>query len=93
MERLLGPASARTRELVAKEIRVFFRDSTQWSQLILLAVLEAWPVYLMTSRLRGDAELTTVLLALGLAGAALLTAAAMLVPLEVGVRHVEKLEL
>ena len=27
------------RELVLKEIRVFFRDTTQWSQLILLAVL------------------------------------------------------
>jgi ABC-2 type transport system permease protein len=27
------------RELVIKEVRVFFRDTTQWSQLILLAVL------------------------------------------------------
>jgi ABC-2 type transport system permease protein len=27
------------RELVLKEIRVFFRDTTQWSQLVLLAVL------------------------------------------------------
>jgi len=27
------------RELIMKEIRVFFRDTTQWSQLILLAVL------------------------------------------------------
>ena len=27
------------RELVLKELRVFFRDTTQWSQLILLAVL------------------------------------------------------
>ena len=59
-----------------------------------VVVLEAWPVYLfVTSRLRGDAELATVPLALGLAGAALLTAAAMLVPLEAGVRRVEKLEL
>ena len=33
---LLGPLR---RELLLKEIRVFFRDSTQWSQLILLAVL------------------------------------------------------
>jgi ABC-2 type transport system permease protein len=29
----------RRRELVLKELRVFFRDTTQWSQLILLAVL------------------------------------------------------
>ena len=27
------------RELVLKEVRLFFRDTTQWSQLILLAVL------------------------------------------------------
>jgi len=39
----LLPSSAR--ELVAKEIRVFFRDSTQWSQLILLGVLVAVYVY------------------------------------------------
>ena len=32
-------ASPRTRELVAKEVRVFFRDTTQWSQLVLLGVL------------------------------------------------------
>ena len=57
-------------------------------------MLEAWPVYLfVTSRLRGGAELATIPLALRLAGAALLTAAAMLVPLEAGVRRVEKLEL
>ena len=34
-----------TRQLVAKEIRVFFRDTTQWSQLILLAVLVVVYVY------------------------------------------------
>ena len=27
------------RELVLKEVRLFFRDTTQWSQLILLGVL------------------------------------------------------
>ena len=36
---LLGPLGTLRRELVLKELRVFFRDSTQWSQLILLAVL------------------------------------------------------
>ena len=34
--RVLGPLR---RELVLKELRVFARDSTQWSQLVLLAVL------------------------------------------------------
>ena len=45
VERLLGFAKPRTRELVAKEVRVFFRDSTQWSQLILLVVLVVVYVY------------------------------------------------
>ncbi len=43
------------RELVLKEIRLFFRDTTQWSQLILLVVLVA--VYVFNIRflpLRGD---------------------------------------
>jgi ABC-2 type transport system permease protein len=35
----LKPLGTLRRELVLKELRVFFRDSTQWSQLILLAVL------------------------------------------------------
>src|SRR5688500_16802126 len=35
----LAPLGVLRRELVMKEIRVFFRDTTQWSQLILLAVL------------------------------------------------------
>jgi ABC-2 type transport system permease protein len=44
LERLAwaGPA---TRQLVAKEVRVFLRDTTQWSQLILLAVLVVVYVY------------------------------------------------
>lgn len=37
--RLLGPVGVLKRELVMKELRLFFRDTTQWSQLILLAVL------------------------------------------------------
>lgn len=45
VDRLLSGFSIRTRELAAKEIRVFFRDSTQWSQLILLGVLVAVYVY------------------------------------------------
>ena len=39
LRRLLEPLGTLRRELVLKELRVFFRDSTQWSQLILLAVL------------------------------------------------------
>ncbi len=35
----LGPLGVVRRELVLKEVRLFFRDTTQWSQLILLAVL------------------------------------------------------
>ncbi|MFL5574669.1 MAG: putative ABC transporter permease subunit [Gemmatimonadaceae bacterium] len=36
---LLAPLGTLRRELVLKELRLFFRDSTQWSQLVLLAVL------------------------------------------------------
>jgi ABC-2 type transport system permease protein len=39
MKRVLAPMGVLRRELVQKEIRLFFRDTTQWSQLILLAVL------------------------------------------------------
>ncbi len=39
IDRLLRRLAPRRRELVLKEIKVFARDSTQWSQLILLAVL------------------------------------------------------
>lgn len=44
LERLAWAAPA-TRQLVSKELRVFFRDTTQWSQLILLAVLVVVYVY------------------------------------------------
>src|SRR5207344_2309315 len=37
--RILGPMGTLKRELMLKELRLFFRDTTQWSQLILLAVL------------------------------------------------------
>ena len=36
---MLAPLGMARRELVMKEVRLFFRDTTQWSQLILLAVL------------------------------------------------------
>jgi ABC-2 type transport system permease protein len=37
--RLLGWLPVTRREFVLKDLRIFFRDTTQWSQLILLAVL------------------------------------------------------
>lgn len=45
LDRLLAGKDARTRVMLGKEIRVFFRDTTQWSQLILLGVLVAVYVY------------------------------------------------
>jgi ABC-2 type transport system permease protein len=39
LRRLLAPLGVMRRELVLKEVRLFFRDTTQWSQLILIAVL------------------------------------------------------
>jgi ABC-2 type transport system permease protein len=38
-DRILGTLPASKREFILKDLRLFFRDSTQWSQLILLAVL------------------------------------------------------
>jgi ABC-2 type transport system permease protein len=55
LRRILQPLGTLRRELVLKELRVFFRDSTQWSQLILLAVLVV--VYVVNIRylpLTGD---------------------------------------
>jgi len=37
--KVLTPVGTLKRELIMKEVRLFFRDTTQWSQLILLAVL------------------------------------------------------
>jgi ABC-2 type transport system permease protein len=42
---VLTPVGTVRRELVLKEVRVFFRDTTQWSQLILLGVLVLVYVY------------------------------------------------
>jgi ABC-2 type transport system permease protein len=42
---VLAPFGTLRRELVLKELRLFFRDTTQWSQLILLAVLVVVYVY------------------------------------------------
>jgi ABC-2 type transport system permease protein len=45
LEGWLGAVPVTARSLVAKDIRTFFRDTTQWSQLILLVVLVAVYVY------------------------------------------------
>ena len=55
LERALRPLGVLRRELVLKEVRLFFRDTTQWSQLILLGVLVV--VYVFNIRylpLRGE---------------------------------------
>jgi ABC-2 type transport system permease protein len=45
IESVLNGMPVTTRSLVAKDIRTFFRDTTQWSQLILLAVLVVIYIY------------------------------------------------
>lgn len=45
LEGSLGALPVTARSLVAKDIRSFFRDTTQWSQLILLAVLVVIYIY------------------------------------------------
>lgn len=84
-DRALGVLGPLRRELVLKELRVFARDSTQWSQLVLLAVLLV--VYVANVRylpLNGDG-VTTLLrnvipfLNLALAGFVLASIAARFV--------------
>ncbi len=48
MAKALAPLSVSRREFILKDLRLFFRDTTQWSQLILLAVLLV--VYLFNIR-------------------------------------------
>lgn len=72
LEWLLGPLGVRRRELILKDVRSFFRDPTQWSQLIILAVLVVVYVYNMRALpLRAGTTvsgyLTTVVLFLNLA--------------------------
>ena len=45
LDGMFGAMSPSGRSLVVKDIRTFFRDTTQWSQLILLAVLVVVYVY------------------------------------------------
>jgi ABC-2 type transport system permease protein len=79
---LLQPFGILRRELVMKELRVFFRDTTQWSQLILLAVLVLVYVFNVKFLPLSGAGITTFLvntipfLNLGLAGFVLASVAA-----------------
>ena len=79
---LLKPFGILRRELVMKELRVFFRDTTQWSQLILLAVLVIVYVFNVKFLPLSGAGITTFLvntipfLNLGLAGFVLASIAA-----------------
>jgi ABC-2 type transport system permease protein len=80
--RLLTPFGIVRRELVLKEVRLFFRDTTQWSQLILLGVLVL--VYVFNIKflpLRGEGmtfflQNVVPFLNLGLAGFVLASVAA-----------------
>ena len=72
LEWLLAPVGIRRRELILKDVRSFFRDPTQWSQLIILAVLVVVYVYNMRALpLRAGTTisgyLTTLVLFLNLA--------------------------
>ena len=45
LERAVSRASLQRQQLVLKDVRIFFRDTTQWSQLIILGVLVVVYVY------------------------------------------------
>jgi ABC-2 type transport system permease protein len=86
MTRVFRRMPAARREFVLKDLRVFFRDTTQWSQLILLAVLLV--VYLFNikslplfsgERVSGFLMSLVVFLNLGLAGFVLAAVAARFV--------------
>jgi len=59
LERALGRVSPQARQLVLKDVRVFFRDTTQWSQLIVLGVLVVVYVYNIRVLPLGTGEMIT----------------------------------
>jgi ABC-2 type transport system permease protein len=82
-ERLLAPIPLTARALALKDIRTFFRDTTQWSQLVLLGVLVVVYIYNVQAlplRTGGEVGFFLVnvvsLLNLGLAGFVLAAIAA-----------------
>lgn len=58
LEAILRPLGAQKRELILKDVRMFFRDTTQWSQLIILVVLVI--VYVFNMRVLPLSTGTTV---------------------------------
>ncbi len=65
LERLLRRASLQRQELILKDVRIFFRDTTQWSQLIILAVLIVVYIYnIRVLPLRSGEMITRYLIAL-----------------------------
>lgn len=56
---LTAPLSSQTRLLVVKELRMFFRDTSQWSQLVLLLALVVVYVYNFRAIPLGDDALVT----------------------------------
>ncbi len=86
LEGLLRPLGPGQRALVLKDARIFFRDSTQWSQLLILAVLLLVYVYnmqvlpLRSSEAIGRLLVSAVVfLNVGLAGFVLVAVAARFV--------------
>jgi ABC-2 type transport system permease protein len=86
LHRLAGHVAPARREFILKDIRVFFRDATQWSQLILLAVLVVVYVFNIQSLPLFTGERVPILLVslvvflnLGLAGFVLAAIAARFV--------------
>jgi ABC-2 type transport system permease protein len=86
MSRLFGWMPAARREFVLKDLKLFFRDTTQWSQLILLAVLLVVYVFNIKSlplfsgeRISAFLVSLVVFLNLGLAGFVLAAVAARFV--------------
>jgi len=59
LERSVSRASLPRQQLVLKDVRIFFRDTTQWSQLIILGVLVVVYVYNIRVLPLGSGEMIT----------------------------------
>jgi ABC-2 type transport system permease protein len=86
LERSVSRASLQRQQLVLKDVRIFFRDTTQWSQLIILGVLVVVYVYNIRVLPLSSGEMITrylitlvVFLNLGLSGFVLAAIAARFV--------------
>jgi ABC-2 type transport system permease protein len=86
LEKVLRAVPPQRRHLILKDVRIFFRDTTQWSQLIILAVLVVVYVYNIRILPLASGEMITrylitlvVFLNLGLSGFVLAAIAARFV--------------